>query len=163
MTTVRKPFVALVCGVTALLIASCSSGEQPAAPTEAPQAASETSTSAPPVAPPPSPAPLSDEEQIKESLQASQDAYNTQNWDAYLEMMCPVQRAKFTSSVMDMVKKGRLETGMSYMKVLEVAVDGDTAKVRVEATNETSGTMNLNLPVERSDGWKLCVKDGNIS
>jgi uncharacterized lipoprotein len=158
VTTVRQPVVALVC--TALLLAACSSTSEPAAPSDGAAATSATSSSAAPVAPPPPPAPLSDEDQIKESLQAVQDAFNTQNWDAYLEMMCPVQRAKFTGNIMEMVKKTRLENGRSTMKVVSVVVSGDTAKATVEATNETAGTMNLVMPLERSDGWKLCVKDG---
>lgn len=147
----------VVCGLTAALVVSCSGSEQPAGQsTGASSSASSVST---PVLPPP-PAPLSDEDQVRDTLLATADAYNTQNWDAYLELLCPEQRAKFTGQIMDSVKKTRAQNGLSYMKVQKVTIDGDTAKATVEASNEVLGTQTLTMPLERSDGWKLCVKDG---
>ena len=157
MTAVLRPVAAAACGLVAALLVSCSGSDKPA---DQPSAAS--STGAPASATPLAPEPMSDADQIRESLKASQDAYNTQNWDAYLEMLCPVQRAKFTGEIMNMVKKGRAENGLSFMTVTNVTIDGDTAKATVEASNEIMGTQTLTLPLERSDGWKLCVKDGTV-
>jgi hypothetical protein len=158
---VLRPIAVMACGLAAALLVSCSSAEKPADTPSDQSTPAAPASSAAPQAPLP-PAPMSDEDQIREALKASQDAYNTQNWDAYLEMLCPVQRAKFTGEIMNMVKKGRAENGLSFMTVTSVAIDGDTAKATVEASNEVLGTQTLTLPLERSDGWKLCVKDGTV-
>lgn len=163
MSAFPRPAVTVAVALAATALVSCS-GSESAAP-ESTQAASvsdsATSASAAPAAPPaPAPAPLTDEDQVKEALQITQDAYNTQNWDAYLEMMCPDQRAKFTGNVMEMLKTTRQQNGLTNVKVLNVTIDGDTAKARVEASNEVLGTQEITMPFERSDGWKLCVREG---
>jgi hypothetical protein len=103
---------------------------------------------------------MSDKDQVVAALQAVADAYNTKNWDAYLEMQCPAMRAKFTGPVMEQLKVTRDKNGLSTFKVLDVTINGDTAKLRVLGSNETLGSQELTMPMERSDGWKLCVVNG---
>lgn len=161
MTEFPRPVVAVACCLAAALLVSCSGSEPPPAESNSASTSAASSSSAAAAAPlPPAPAPMSDEEQVAEALQIVQDAYNTQNWEAYLEMMCPDQRAKFIGNVMEGVKTTRLQNGLTNVKVLNVTVDGDTAKARVEASNEVLGTQEITMPFERSDGWKLCVREG---
>jgi hypothetical protein len=60
--------------------------------------------------------PPSAEDQVRQTVMAFQDAYNTQNWDAYTDLMCSAMRAQFTGPVMGYVKKGRAETGLTTIK-----------------------------------------------
>jgi type IV pilus biogenesis protein CpaD/CtpE len=149
----------VVLAAAAALLAACSSAEQPAAP-------SANSSSAPAVAapssvtPPPAPPPMSEKDQIVAALQAVADSYNTKNWDAYLEMQCPAVRAKFTGPIMEQLKVTRDKQGLSSFKVIDVTIDGDSAKVKVQASNETLGSQEITMPMERSDGWKLCAPNG---
>jgi hypothetical protein len=110
--------------------------------------------------PPPAPPPPSDKDQIVAALQAEADAYNTKNWDAYLEMQCPAMRAKFVGPVLEMLKANRDKQGLSTFKVIDVTIDGDSAKVKVQASNETLGTQELSMPMARGDGWKVCAPNG---
>lgn len=160
MTEFPRPVIAVVCCVAATLLVSCSGSDPAAEDGNSATTSAESSSSAAAAAPPPAPAPMSDEEQVAEALQIVQDAYNTQNWDAYLEMMCPDQRAKFVGNVMESLKTGRIQNGLTNVKVLSVTIEGDTAKARVEASNEVLGTQEITMPFERSDGWKLCVREG---
>ena len=48
---------------------------------------------------------------------AFQDAYNTQNWDAYLELMCPSWRAQYTGPIMDATKRTRADQGLTTITV----------------------------------------------
>ncbi len=75
--------------VTVALSAACSRGGTPVAEettagstqTSVADATTTTTTTAP-----------SDDDQVRETVMAFQQAYNTQNWDAYLELMCPSWR-----------------------------------------------------------------------
>ena len=105
---------------------------------------------------PPSAAP-SDEDQVRQTVKAFQDAYNTENWDAYLDVMCAPMRAKFTGPVMDYLKKGRAQTGVTTVSVTAVSITGDAATVTMTSHNEAMGTRSVNLPLKREeDGWKIC-------
>jgi hypothetical protein len=126
--------------------------------------AAPTSTAAPSVqaTAPPSPAvpppPPSDDEQIRAAIKAFSDAANSQNWDAYLQAMCPSMRATFTGPVMDQVKKDRSDHGLTTATVLTVDITGDTATAQLESTNELIGTQRVSLPLQRGDaGWAVCV------
>ncbi len=95
-------------------------------------------------------------------MAAFQDAYNTQNWDAYLQLLCPPMREKFTGPVLDALKKTRIDSGLSRATVTEVKVEGDTATATIEGQNELLGTRTLHLPLVRADGWKVCVTDSGV-
>ncbi|MBB3606662.1 hypothetical protein FHT40_006353 [Mycolicibacterium sp. BK556] len=141
--------------LAAAALVACSSGGQPVsqqtgAPTSA-TAAPATTVAAPPPPPP------SDEDQIKETVLAYQDAYNTQNWDAYADLLCTAMRQKFTGVVMEMLKKTRHDNGLTQVKSITPKVTGDTAVVTMDAENETMGTSTVQLPLKREDGWKICV------
>lgn len=142
--------------LAAALLVACSTDSKPATqqssgPTSAVSAPATTAVAAPPPPPP------SDEDQVKETILAYQDAYNTQNWDAYTELMCTPMRAKFVGIVMDMVKKGRHDTGLTQVKVIRPTVTGDTAVADMDVQNETTGTSTVQLPLKEEDGWKICV------
>jgi hypothetical protein len=96
------------------------------------------------------------EDQIRQTVMAFQEAYNTQNWDAYTELMCSAMRAKFTGPVMGYVKKGRAETGLTTITITTVVITGDTATATMDARNEALGSRTVSLPLKLEDGWKIC-------
>lgn len=108
----------------------------------------------PSVAPPPTTE--SAEDQIRQTVMAFQDAYNTQNWDAYTELMCSAMRVEFTGPTMDYLKKTRVQNGLTTVKVTSVAITGDTATVTMDAQNEALGFRSVSLPLKLEDGWKIC-------
>lgn len=145
--------------VTSVLIVSCSSSLTAGTPV-AERSASPTSAVAapPPPAPEPPPRP-SDEDQIRQTVQAFQDAYNTQNWDSYKQQMCPAMRDQFADGpVMDLLKKTRADGGLTRATVSAVDIDGDAATVTLDSQNEASGNLVPTLRLERADGWKICVR-----
>lgn len=105
---------------------------------------------------PPTPTTASDEDQIRQTVTAFQDAYNTQNWPAYTELMCTAMRTQFTGPVMDAVKKGRTQAGLTQVTITSVTIIGDTAIAAMNATNEALGTRAVTLPLKLEDGWKIC-------
>jgi hypothetical protein len=145
--------------LTVTLGAACSRGETPAAvqsSTESPSASAKPSaaTSTTTVAP------VSDEDQVREAVLAFQDAYNTQNWDAYLELMCPSWRAMYTGPVMDSLKKTRVDQGLTTITVNSVRIVGDDATATVDAQNELLGRKTLDFKLVRDDGWRMCMPNG---
>ncbi|OBI81237.1 hypothetical protein [Mycobacterium sp. 1245805.9] len=105
---------------------------------------------------PPPPTTESAEDQIRQTVMAFQDAYNTQNWTAYTELMCSAMRVEFTGSVMDYLKKGRAQNGLTTVKITSVAITGDTATATMDAQNEALGSASVSLPLKLEDGWKIC-------
>ncbi len=148
-----------VMAVIAFLTASCTTVTGGSA---LPQhsAASASATAAAPPSPPAAPAPSaapSDQDQIRETLMAFQDAYNTQNWDAYLQLMCTAMRTQFSGTAMNYVKKTRAQNGVTTIKnITNIAITGDTADVTFEGQNESMGTHTVSLPLKLEDGWKIC-------
>jgi ketosteroid isomerase-like protein len=99
----------------------------------------------------------SDEDQIRRVVQEFADAYNSENWDAYTELMCTPMRARFTGTVMDYLKKDRTNAGVTTVSVTSVSVNGDTATVHMDSHNEALGSKSVSLQVKREeDGWKIC-------
>jgi hypothetical protein len=155
------PVFATVAAVVAAaaMTASCSlvTGGTPVAQhgsASAPASAAAPTNSAATPAPP---TPVSAEDQIRQTLMAFADAANTQNWDAYLELMCSAMRVKFTGPVMDYVKKGRAESGMTTIKAItSIVITGDTATARMDTENESLGTRSVTMPLKLEDGWKVC-------
>lgn len=153
MNTLRRVAI-LMC--TATLVAACShttpGTPQPSVSTSSTAAAAKPSgTVTAPSAPP------SDEAQIRETIKQFQDAANSQNWDAYLEVMCAPMRAQFTPTVMDYVKKDRARSGATTAVVTSVVIDGDNATANLNSTNEVMGTRAVQIPLKREDdGWKIC-------
>lgn len=139
----------------AAAVASCSvvTSGTPAFPhTSVPTSA----TAAAPTNPPAPSAPPSDEDQIRQTVMAFQDAYNTQNWGAYTELMCSAMRVEFTGPTMDYLKKSRTQNGLTTVKITSVAISGDTATVAMDAQNEALGSRSVSLPLKLEDGWKIC-------
>lgn len=143
---------------TSVLMVSCSSPLTAGTPV-AEHSSSPTSAAAAPPPPPEPPPPPSDEDQIRQTVQAFQDAYNTQNWDVYKEQMCPAMRDQFTEGpVMDLLKKTRADNGLTRATVSAVDIDGDVATVTLDSQNEALGNLAPTLRLERGDGWKICVR-----
>ena len=156
MTTTRVVALAgavlLVCGVSV----SCTTSGTPVA--QQTTAGESTAVAAPPTSTA-APAPPSDEDQVRQALKVLQDAYNTQNWDVYLQMLCPSERAKFTGGVMDSLKKTRADMGVTTATVVSVTVDGDNASAVVDGNSEVAGSGRVTMKFERGDdGWKLCMR-----
>ena len=141
----------------ALTIVSCSSST---GGTAIPQhSATSKPASAPSANPPaaaPSPTAVSDEDQVRQTVSAFNDAYNSQNWEAYTELMCVAMRNQFTGVVMDYVKKNRANTGANTIKSIAVTISGDSATASITGTNEAIGSGTISLPLKREDGWKVC-------
>lgn len=91
--------------LVAAVAASCATEGTPVAETTSSSATS--NASAPDATNAPSPTPKSDEDQMRDTVMAFQDAFNTQNWDAYLNLMCRAMREQFTAPVMERLKKTR--------------------------------------------------------
>lgn len=145
--------------VLAGLVTSCSTTTtgRPIAEQHGAVSTTEISPSSAPELPAPPPPPMSDEDQVREALRTFQDAYNVENWEAYRQMMCPAMRDQFNGPIMDMVKKGRTDNGLTNATVTGVEIDGDTATAMIESENEATGQHSVTLPLERSDGWKICL------
>lgn len=138
--------------------AACSSVTNGKATGAHPSASSPASAPNPAASPPAAAtsATPSAEDEIRQTVTAFQDAYNTQNWTAYTELMCSAMRAKFTGPVMDYVKKGRAEAGLTHITITAVTITGDTATAAMDSTNEALGTRSVSLPLKLEDGWKIC-------
>jgi hypothetical protein len=105
----------------------------------------------------PPPTTVSAEDEIRQTVMAFGDAYNTQNWDAYTELMCAAMRAQFTGPAMGYVKKGRAQNGLTTIKsITSVNITGDTATATMDAENEALGSRSITLPLKLEDGWKIC-------
>ncbi len=152
--TTRFVTAAAALGLAAM-VASCSvvTGGTPALPHPS---ASPSATALAPTNPPAPSTPPSDEDQIRQTVMAFQDAYNTQNWGAYTELMCSAMRVEFTGPTMDYLKKSRTQNGLTTVKITSVAISGDTATVAMDAQNETLGSRSVSLPLKLEDGWKIC-------
>lgn len=138
-------------------MAATTSGTPVAQQTPAAESTALVAPSAPTAAS--APVPPSDEDQVRQALKVLQDAYNTQNWDVYLQMLCPSERAKFTGGVMDSLKKTRADMGVTTATVVSVTVDGDNASAVVDGNSEVVGSGRVTMKFERGDdGWKLCMR-----
>jgi len=152
LATVAAVFTAI------LLVASCSHSTggtatpgRASAPTSAASAPHPSAAAAPST-----PAPESDEDQAKDAVKAFGDAYNSQNWEAYSELMCAAMRAQFTGIAMDYVKKGRVNNGPATIKSVTVTLDGDTGTATINGASEALGPGSITMPLKREDGWKVC-------
>jgi hypothetical protein len=115
--------------------------------TPSPGAAAAPSTTAAP----------SDADAAAQTVKAFGDAYNSQNWEAYVEVMCVPMRAKFTGVVMDYLKKDRVRAGPTTVSGITVKIDGDAATASFDAHNEALGSKRASMPLKREeDGWKIC-------
>ncbi|WP_372507341.1 nuclear transport factor 2 family protein [Mycobacterium heckeshornense] len=158
MISARAPVGVTLLAASAIA-ASCSSTTSGAPVPQRSTSLSSTSPSNPSksLAAPPQTAAVSDENQIRETVMAFQDALNTQNWQAYLDLMCAPMRAKFTGIVMDYLKKDRARTGVTTATITSVSIAGDTATVTMDSNNEAMGSASVSLPLKREDdGWKIC-------
>ncbi len=145
-----------VCSAGVLLVVSCSSGGTPApqhssSPSDSSAASATATASAAPT-----PAPESDEDQVSDTVHAFQDAYNTQNWDAYMQLLCNAMREQFTGPAVDMLKKGRVDNGLTQVISVKATIDGDRATATMDVQNEVLGRQTVTLPLVREDGWKVC-------
>jgi hypothetical protein len=99
----------------------------------------------------------SDEDAAAQTVKAFGDAYNSQNWEAYVELMCAPMRAKFTGVVMDYLKKDRVRAGPTTVSGITIKIDGDAATAFFDGHNEALGTKRVSIPLKREeDGWKVC-------
>lgn len=137
----------------AAVISACAREDSPAAQTSS---STTSSASAPATTNPPAAAPKSDDEQIRDTVMAFQDAFNTQNWDAYLNLMCRAMRDQFTEPVMARLKTTRADQGLTQVISVTPKVNGDNATATLDAQNEVLGRQTVDIPLLREDGWKIC-------
>lgn len=99
----------------------------------------------------------SDEDAAIATVKAFADSYNSQNWEAYVELMCAPMRAKFTGVVMDYLKKGRIQSGPTTASGITITINGDNATASFDSHNEAMGSRRVSIPLKREeDGWKVC-------
>jgi hypothetical protein len=161
MTDRRRLAVGLGAVIVAAALAGCGSDAKPQGSASL-SASSPTSSSAvaePPPAAPAPPPPASDEDQIRQTLMAFQDAYNTQNWPAYNELMCQKMREQFNGSVVDSLKKTRVDNGLTQIvDIKDIKIDGINATVQMDAQNELLGRQTIPIKLAQdADGWKVCM------
>jgi len=158
MASRKVPAVIGAMLVTVALGAACSRGEVPVREETSAQSTQSEAEAAP--APTTTAQVPDDDQQVRDAVLAFQDAYNTQNWDAYLDAMCPSWAAQYTGPVMDMTKKTRVDQGLTTVKVMTVRVVGDEATATVDAQNEMLGRRTVDLQLVRDDGWRVCMPNG---
>jgi predicted lipid-binding transport protein (Tim44 family) len=141
--------------LVAAVTASCATEGAPVAETTTPASAT-SAASAAATTNAPSPTPKSDDDQIHDTVMAFQDAYNTQNWDVYLNLMCRAMREQFTAPVMERLKTTRTDSGLTQVISVKTKVDGDNATATLDAQNELLGRQTVELPLVREGGWKIC-------
>lgn len=140
--------------LVATVAPSCATEGAPVAETT--PASATSAASAPATTNAPSPTPKSDEDQIRDTVMAFQDAFNTQNWDAYLNLMCRAMREQFTAPVMERLKTTRTDQGLTQVISVKATIAGDNATATLDAQNELLGRQTVDLPLVREDGWKIC-------
>ena len=157
MASRKVPAVIGAMLVTVTLGAACSRGELPAR--EETSASAQSTQSAAPATTTTAQVP-DDDQQVRDAVMALQDAYNTQNWDAYLDAMCPSWAAQYTGPVMDMTKKSRVDQGLTTVTVTSVRIVGDEATATADAQNEMLGRKTVEFQLVRDDGWRVCMPNG---
>ena len=156
----------LVAGFGALVLAvaavGCGSDAKPAQTTASSSSSSSASTTTAAAPPPSVLPPTSDTDQIREAVTAFSDAYNTQNWAAYNELMCQRMREQFNGPAMDLLKKTRATNGLSQViGVDDVVIDGVNATAKMDAQNEVLGRQTIEMKLAQDqDGWKVCMPAG---
>lgn len=146
--------VIIGCGVLGCSTDGNPVAKQPSGTTSA--APASPSTTAP--TPPPPPPPPSDEQQIRDTIAGYQDAYNTENWPAYMTFMCPTMRERFAGSVLDTVRQTRASAGITTVTVSGVVVTGERASATMVGSNELVGVATIDVPLVRGDdGWTICM------
>lgn len=108
----------------------------------------------PPRAAPRAPAASSsgaDEAAIRQAVQASTGAYNAENWDVFMALICSARQASFP---LEMIKGQRADRGPMQTTVTAVTVTGDSAT----ATTVMSDRFTVTTPYHmvREGGWKIC-------
>lgn len=162
-STLLTRISARICGVLVIVAVSAACTTTAGTPVMQRTTSASASQSKPaPANAAPSPAPVSDEDQVRQTIAAFQDSYNTQNWDAYVELMCPSMREQFTGPILDSVKQLRRKQGLSRVTVTAVTIEGDTATATIQSQNEVLGSATVKLPLVREDGWKVCVSESGL-
>lgn len=146
---------AVIAAVLVAVAPACSRGDAPTTEqTNAPSVPSATNTASAT----PSPTPISDEDLVRETVLTFQNAYNTQNWDAYFASMCRAWRAQFTEPMIEAMKQTRADQGLTTVTVTGVQITGDAATATLDARNELLGQKTIELRLAREDGWKVCMQ-----
>jgi predicted lipid-binding transport protein (Tim44 family) len=125
--------VALICG--------CTANKTPAAPSSSASAAVSSG---------------SDEDQVRNTFTAFQSAFDKEDWNQYLQLMCPSMRAQYTESVLDQMKQAHSAQGTTQATVKAVTIAGDTATATVEFQDKALGLKTVHIKFVRADGWKVC-------
>jgi ketosteroid isomerase-like protein len=96
--------------------------------------------------------PKSDEDQIRATLSAIQNAWNSDDFDALNSHSCDP-----SSDTEADFKKQRQTIGDITIEVSKVTVTGDTAKVDASVTSTKKKSSSPTIELKRKDGdWKMC-------
>lgn len=150
MSTARRMLVAAAAAALVAVPAAACASKTAAPPDPAP------ATAAPSPATSSSAAPASEDDLVRQTLTAYQNAYNTEDWDRYLDLTCAAARELLTGAAMERLKETRAAQGLTNTTVTAVDVRGDAATATLDARNELLGRRTIELDLVREDGWKVC-------
>ena len=101
--------------------------------------------------------PISDEDQIRETLNSLAEAYNNADHDSYVNYFCPAERSGLSDEAE--LRQDRAETGRIDFDVVAIEVTGDTAKVTATASVENEDEPDTDtLDFVKQDGrWMVLL------
>lgn len=107
--------------------------------------------------------PKSDEDQIRDTLNALADAYNDSDFDTYVTHFCPMERSGLGDA--SELRQDRSDTGRLDFEVISIDVTGDTAKVTATATVENEDDPDTEtVDFVKEDGrWMLLLFEDECS
>ena len=162
MYSVRAGYAGLVAVLAAAVLgAAALAGPTPTFPAAADPASPTFESLQPPAPPPPprpapAPAPVAapvsgDEAAVRQSLATSTEAYNSENWDVFINLICNASRPAFP---LEMIKRQRTDRGPMQVTVNSVSVNGDHATAQTTMSDRT--TVNAPYHMVREGAWKVC-------
>ncbi len=101
--------------------------------------------------------PMSDEDQIRDTLNSLAAAYNNADHDAYVNYFCPAERSGLSDEAE--LRQDRADTGRIEFDVVAIDVTGDTAKVTATASVENEDEPDTDtLDFVKQDGrWMVLL------
>ncbi|TDH49481.1 hypothetical protein [Mycobacterium talmoniae] len=102
--------------------------------------------------PPPAASKASDEAGIRQVIQASVSAFNSQNWDALSGLYCAAKQAGFSVGQM---QESYNESAPIRIAVKAVTIANDQAFVPIVLTDR-NGAASMVWNMVRENGWKIC-------
>jgi hypothetical protein len=101
-------------------------------------------------------APQTDEDQIRGTLSAIEDAWNSFDYAGFMSHSCAQIRNKKTNTESKFTQQ-RNETGTVHFAIDSIGIHSASAQVEVTETFSNQDTMSETLDLRKeADDWKLC-------